>query len=286
MRHGPISRSCLAVLGAFVLFVLTPPVSADFNDNLGFKWMSETTSDLKVALDPSIPAVKNTLYTFPGTTTTAIPVLISGNFNTLDPIDIHFLPATNPDPKSPDPVGRFMISMDISNATSVNWIGFRISVTDDNGVDYYSQQTGFGGSLLHPDRTHMHVDKIQPSSLYFRDIVLDQTYYNSKGVLTTTHPAISDTDQGIYQITMTDASRVIEPNQTYRPLFYDADPTVSSLLDIHLKRDSAEAMREAKFTLTLQPITAPEPSTLLISLFGAPVLLAALRRTGRRPRSA
>ena len=34
-----------------------------------------------------------------------------------------------------------------------------------------------------------------------------------------------------------------------------------SLLDIHLKRDSAEAMRQAKFTLILQaiPATVPEP---------------------------
>ncbi len=284
MRHGSFSRWILAGLGALVLFVLTPPVRADFSDNLGFKWMSETTSDLKVALDPSIPAVKNTLYTFPGTTTAAIPVLISGNFDTLNPVEIHFVPATKPDPKSPDPAGRFMISIDISNATSVNWSGFRISVTDDNGVDYANLKTGTGGSLFHPDRTHMHVDKIIPDTLYFRDVILDQSYYDSKGVLKTIHPELSGTDQGIYQITMTDGRRKIEPNQTYRPFFYDADPKVASLLDIHLKRDTTEAMLQAKFTLTLQPITAPEPSTLLIPLLAAPVVLAAVRRTrGRVP---
>jgi hypothetical protein len=210
-------------------------------------------------------------------------VLISGNFNTLNPIDIHFVPATNPDPKSPDPVGNFMISIDISNATPVNWVGFRIAVTDDNGVDYPNLQTRTGGSLFHPDRAHMHVDRVQPSALVFRDVVLDQTYYDSKGVLKTTHPDISGTDQGVYQMTMTDKTRVIEPNQTYRPLFYDADPAVASLLEIHLKRDSG--LSDAKFTLTLQPIV-PEPSTLVISLLAAPVLLVAVRRTrGRQGRA-
>jgi hypothetical protein len=261
-------------MGAFFLFGLTPRARADFDDNLGFKWMSQAPAGvtIDVKLDPSIPAVKNTLYTFPGTTTAAIPVMISGNWNTLDPVEIHFVPATNPDPKSPDPIGRFMISIDISNATSVKWRGFRISVTDDNGVDYFNQKTGTGGSLFHPDRTHMHVDKIQPDSLVFRDIELDQTYYNSRGVLTTIHPAISGTDQGIYEIMMMDPTRRIEPNQTYRPLFYDGDPAVASLLDVHLKRDTTEAMREAKFTLTLQAIPAPEPSTLVISLLTAPIL--------------
>jgi hypothetical protein len=269
-------------LGALFLFVVTPLASADFDDNLGFKWMSQAPLGINVNLD----APKNTLVTFPGTTTAAIPILITGNWNTLDPVEIQFLPATNPDPRSPDPVGRFMISLDISNATSVAWSGFRIAVTDDNGVDFFNQRTGSGGSLFHPDRTHMHVDKIKPDTLFFRDIILDQTYYNSQGVLTTIHPDISGTDQGIYQITMTDATRRIEPSQTYRPLFYDADPAVASLLDIHLKRDTAEAMREAKFTLTLQAIPAPEPSTLVIALIGAPVLLSALRRTSGCPRIA
>jgi hypothetical protein len=99
-------------------------------------------------------------------------------------------------------------------------------------------------------------------------------------VLTTIHPDISTTDQGIYEMTMTDATRRIELNQTYRPFFYDADPSVASLLDVHLKRDSTEAMREAKFTLTLQAIPAPEPSTLVIALIGAPILLGAVRRYG------
>lgn len=108
--------------------------------------------------------------------------------------------------------------------------------------------------LLHPDRAHFHTDKIRPETLFFTDdISIEQTFYNSKGVLTTRQKDIAD-GQGVYTMTLTNKSDFIDPLTRYNPFFYDDNPGVRSLLDVHLQRVSREAMRRAMFTLILQAI--------------------------------
>jgi len=269
---------------AVVLGLLTTsrPSLGDFNDNLGFNWMSTAPAGYNVLLD----AAKNTLRGFPGGTDVGIPVkLVQPNWTSLTPISIMFTPASNPDPASPAQFQRFMFLMNLTNTSGVPWVGFQFQMIDDNGTDYPNLKAGTGGNLLHPDRAHFHADSILPSAIGFTAADTLQTFTNSTGKLTN---VISDLtqSQGVYQITFHDGF-IIKPGDTWNPLFYDAtnpnDPTKSSFLDIHdkIKPIGGGGPNVTAFTVVLQPLFAPEPSSLTLCALGAAGMMFLGRRIAR-----
>ena len=243
-----------------------------FNDNLGYQWES-TSNEYNVGL----VAAKNTA-TFVSTTPTIL-VQEDTLWETLDPVTVNFSLATNPDPASPAQLTYFTLAMDITNLTGVPWSGFTFTITDGSNTDYPNQKTGTGGSLLHPDRSHFHVDTLLQSQLGFTTISTTQKYYNSSGNLVTNNPGL-DTDQGVYSISMS-GGMTLASGASWQPMSFvpqaasanTADLTKSSLLEFHDKNLQP-------FSVTFQPIpTVPEPATLAIMGLAAGALLLVRRRS-------
>src|SRR5437899_510924 len=130
-----------------VTALLCYPIAASASViNLGFGWQATAPDGYNVAPDEAL----NTLRFFPGTTTAAIPLkLIVANWSTTNPVAIKFTAPLNAQQD------RFMLRMVVGNDTGLAWNGFSFDIRDTQ-VDYPNSTTAMRGSLLHPDRAHMH----------------------------------------------------------------------------------------------------------------------------------
>jgi hypothetical protein len=264
------------LLGTFCCCLAGPAVQGQIDDNLGYQWKSTAPAGYNVQL---VNAKNSPVFL---STTPEILLSETANWGTLDPVSVQFVPAANPDPASPAQLDRMLLAMNIKNMTGVAWSGFRITITDNNNTDYPNLALGTGGSLLHPDRAHFHVDSLQANQLGFTAVSVIQTYYVSGNLLSTNVGL--DTDKGVYSVTMT-GGYTVNPNAQWQPMTYVGvatnqtmvDPT-SSLLEIHDKIKTGTS-----FTLTFQAIAVPEPAALSLLAFGGLVILALGRgRAGRQ----
>ena len=118
-------------------FHLTAPIvqaGAPPDDNLGYKWKSVAPAGYNLQLF----AAKNTRYLF--NTTPMIPIKLETDWQTMDPVEVNFMPATNPDPASPDFTDRFLMTMKVVNKTGKVWKGFRITIRDDDNTALQDQR--------------------------------------------------------------------------------------------------------------------------------------------------
>ena len=274
------------------------PVARTFgagDDNLGFRWKSTAPAGYNVQL----VAAKNTITTLG----TAAEILMSENatWKTLDPVSVAFTPAAAPDPASPAQLDRMILSMNLTNNTWKDWTGFIFTITDndikgdpnttlaDKTRDYPNVTNTTGGSLLHPDRAHFHIDSIQGGQLGFTTVSAVQKSYAPNGNLQTSTDDLEGTgDRGVYMVTMSAGFKVAD-GATWNPFSYVAsatdpnlaDQTKSSLLEFHDKIIGTTS----SFTFTMQPIVAvPEPAGLSVAMTAVWAALVRRRSSrGHRP---
>jgi hypothetical protein len=194
-----------------------------------------------------------------------------------------------------------ILAMNVTNKTGKDWTGFIFTITDndvkgdpnttlaDKTRDYPNVTNTTGGSLLHPDRAHFHIDSIKGTQLGFTTVGAVQKSYDPQGKLQTSTDDLDGTgDRGVYMVTMSTGFQVAD-GATWNPFSYIADgtdpnltdQTKSSLLEFHDKIIGTTS----SFTFTMQPIVAvPEPAVL--SVLVTAVAAAFVRRrcsTGHRP---
>jgi hypothetical protein len=174
----------------------------------------------------------------------------------------------------------------VVNDTGKAWRGFNISIRDDNNIPYFNVSTVTGGTLRHPDRAHIHTDKIIASQLGFDSSVIDQFYYTGirNPVLQTAHPDI-DENRGVYAIHLFSTTDFVIPDQgSWRPFFVNAqnpaDVRTNSVLDFHL-HDVPDRGDRPAFTVIMQPVPVPEPLSCMLFGLGAGMVLYRCRRHQR-----
>lgn len=271
-RHGWAWPAALAAM-----LSLAAPVAAN-TVNLGFNWSATAPDGYNVDLDEAM----GTLRTFPGTSTAAIPLkLIVPNWSTTDPVMIKF---TGPSQGTQD---RFMLRMRVADDTGRDWNGFTFAIQDTQ-IDFPNGTTQQRGSLLHPDRAHLHTDKILPDRLGFEVLDIIQQFYTGPAnnqTLQTRRPYLEGSS-GVYSLDLFSglSDFVVMDQEVWSPFVFDPNnpknPTKSSLLDIHLHFTGRENLANSTFTLVLQPQLVPEPSTPLLVATG----LVGLLGCGWRPR--
>lgn len=227
------------------------------NIGLGFGWSSSAPDGYQLNANKTLVDVK---------TTPTVLVQENATWATLKPITVNFF-RTNKS-QVPDR-GWFSLTMNVTNATNVGWQGFLISIVDGAKTDYPNPAKQEGGSLLHPDRAHFHVDNLNPAQLGFTTIIATTQYYNGKGLLVTDNEGL-DTQGGVYFIAMM-GGLIVKPGAKWNPMI------VGSQLLIHDKPRSP-------FSVTFQPIpVTPDPATLaLMTVAGAALMLTPRHRRARR----
>lgn len=275
----PRLAGAAAVLAAAVAFG-PRPADAGMID-IGFNWTVTAPDGYDVAVD----GMKGKSRPFPNTTTVALPFKLNvAAWKTLDPVELKFSGPAD----GGGSIDRFMMTMEVTNATGLAWRGFRFDVKDAQ-IDHPNTLLAQRGSLFHPDRAHYHTDKILPAAVGFEDYLIDRHFYNDKDdkVLKTSNPTLDD-GRGDTLIEFRSKKYLVNDKAKWKPFYFDAanpdDPDKSSLLDIHLHFTGREKLKATEFTLVLQPLAVPEPAS--VGLVGAGVVAVAVRLGWRRGRRA
>lgn len=91
----------------------------------------------------------------------ALPISLSGEWKSLDPIDLIFV---NKSKKDDITINRFALKTDFINATGSDWRGFNYLAIDNNGTPRFNPKNPdnatIGDTILHPLRAHLHVDQL------------------------------------------------------------------------------------------------------------------------------
>jgi len=271
------------LVGVSCVVAASMAARADVTNDVGLGWKVQSPDAYQITLDDGFsPGQTRPLPGINGTP--AIPMkLIVPNWRSLDPVDFRFLGAKD---FSGD---RFSLRMLVVNDTGQDWIGFKISIRDDNNVAFYNISTQTGGpSLRHPDRAHIHSDKIISGGLGFNQSLVTQYYYTGlrTPVLQTANPDITD-NKGVYAIRLfSDNGFVVADQASWRPFFVNTnnatDVVTNSVLDFHL-HNLPERGNNPGFTVTMQPLAVAEPATAVLFGFGASAMLLWRRRMPAAP---
>ena len=238
---------------ALVIFVSTPAIaSAEFITDLGEGWTATGPDGYTLQSDGPPDFIG-------ASSTSAKPTkLIVGNWDTFDPIKISFT-HTGPDAG----FMFFSLRMELTNKTDKAWGGFKFSITDDNGTPKATPgNIPPGDNLFHPFHAHYHIDHLDGASFEFDTLTANSPAYSV---------AFDDLeDRGIYDWMVSDGHQVAV-DAVWSP----------QLIVMHKKLGFQSTPTDEKFTISLQAIAVPEPSTAILFTIGFVVCsgLSARKRT-------
>jgi hypothetical protein len=252
MRH-PFCAFGRALVVALV--VTSPGVARADTINIGLGWQVTAPAGYLPQPDGPVGQLENF------NTTAALPIkLVVPNWNTMAPIDIKFTQTTKAGANTV-PNDFFMLRLQITNATKVPWGGFSFFIFDNN-------QTPQDGkpNLMHPFKAHYHFTFLDAGTVRFKSVYSQPNYGTDINDLS---------DRGVYSFTLKN-DFLIKPADVWSPKFFD----------IHDRgKTDDKGNYITSFTLRLQPLKAPEPSTFLTFLVGGIGALGLVRRRTARVKS-
>jgi hypothetical protein len=232
-----------------VVLVLASPgvVRADMI-NIGLGWQVTAPAGYLPQPDGPLGQLENF------NTTAALPIkLVVTNWNKMGPIDITFTQTTKAGANTV-PNDFFMLRLQITNGTKVTWGGFAFSIIDNNKTPQNGKP-----NLMHPFAAHYHFTFLDAATVGFKNVSSLPNYGTDINDLS---------DRGVYSFTLKNGF-LVKPTDVWSPKFFD----------IH-DRDKTDDKGNyiTSFTLRLQPLAAPEPSTFLSFLIGGIGALGLVRR--------
>lgn len=249
-RRLPLKTRCLAVTSLLMVFSLLGATnsSAVYSNDLGEGWTVSGPDGYELESDGAPGFIGNS-------STYAKPTrLIVGNWDTLDPVKITFT-HTGPDAG----FMFFSLRMQVTNKTNKGWSGFKFSITDDNGTPKaIPGSIPEGDNLFHPFHAHYHVDHLNADSFEFETLTLTSPAYSATFE--------SPEDRGVYDWMVSEGHEVAV-DATWSP----------RLIVMHKKMGFQAQPTDEKFTISLQAVPVPEPSSALLLVAGWMVCCAGAR---------
>jgi hypothetical protein len=238
-----------------VALLASPGVARADMMNIGLGWQVTAPAGYLPQPDGPLGQLENF------NTTAALPIkLVVPNWNTMKPIDITFTQTTKAGANTV-PNDFFMLRLQITNATKVPWGGFSFFIFDNN-------QTPQNGkpNLMHPFAAHYHLTFLDAGTVGFKNIDSRPNYGTDVNDLS---------DRGVYAFTLKNGF-LVKPTDTWSPKW----------IQIHDRgKTDDKGNYITSFTIRLQPLAAPEPTTFLSFLVGGVGALGLLRRRSNRVNS-